>query len=113
MGKWGRLKSQYKGRTPKTKVNYIDLEDTFDAEAELDYHNRGSLSQFEIEQIFENFINETHSMGLDRVLIITGKGQIVKPKVANLLKQSSKVREYRQAGFSNGQDGAFEVTLKE
>lgn len=49
--------------------------------------------------------------GYKRVLVITGKGKVVKPSVFKLLKQSKKVKEFKTAGYFNGQEGAFEVIL--
>lgn len=83
----------------------------FFPEATFDYHTFGVLSPYEIEKYFEDFLLDCEIMGCKRVLIITGKGQVVKPIVNRLLKHSKKVESYKTAGYFNGQEGAFEVIL--
>lgn len=84
----------------------------FFPEATFDYHTAGVLSPYEIERYFDEFLLDCDVLGYRRVLIITGKGQVVKPLVSRLLKLSKKVESYKIAGYFNGQDGAFEVILK-
>jgi len=95
----------------KKYIRPLKIVNDFFPEATFDYHNLGILSPYEIEKYFEDFLLDCDILGYKRVLVITGKGQVVKPLVAKLLKHSKKVSTYKTAGYFNGQDGAFEVVL--
>lgn len=84
----------------------------FYPEATLDYHNRGSLDPFDIELLLTRFIEESLIANHKQVLVITGKGRVVRPIVMQLLRQHKQVASYNTAGYFNGQDGAIEVELK-
>jgi len=84
----------------------------FIPQATFDYHNLGVLNSYEIERYLLEFFQDCTFLGYKRVLVITGKGQVIRPLVNKLLKQSDYVFEYKVAGYFNGQEGAFEVTLK-
>ncbi len=88
-------------------------------EATLDYHDRGTLSTYDIERELNIFLEDSYNHDLSQLLIITGKGHnspqgpIVRPFVGQLLKKHYLVAKYKQADDSRGGAGAFEVTLIE
>ena len=84
----------------------------FIAEAELDYHEFGQLTPFDIEKILTEFLEDCYIAKYNRVTIITGKGNVVRPLVRKLLKENKFVENFKPAGYFNGQGGAFEVELK-
>lgn len=84
----------------------------FIAEETFDYHGLGPLPEFEIIRLAENFIEECYSANKDNILIITGKGQKVRPLVKKVLSSNKYVKSFKTAGYYNGQEGAFEVCLK-
>ncbi len=87
----------------------------FKPEAQLDFHPLGLLTVEEIKFYLDNFLEEQKALGHVKLLIITGNGRVVRPVVAKLLERSVKrkklVKEFRTAGYFNGQEGAFEVVL--
>ncbi len=95
----------------KKASNHIKFENDFLPQATFDYHNLGVLNPYEIEKYLIEFIQDCNFLGYKRILIVTGKGYVVRPLVSKLLKKSREVKEFKQAGYFNGQDGAFEVTL--
>jgi DNA-nicking Smr family endonuclease len=97
----------------KYKINLETFEPKFIADAEFDFHNRGVLLPYDIEKLLSEFIEDSYYNSLRRVLVIVGKGGVVRPKVDSLLKRNKLVDNYKFAGYFNGQDGAFEVWLKE
>lgn len=78
----------------------------------LDYHELGELTSFDIEKYLFDFLEDSYNSGFTKVLVITGKGQVVRPLVQKLLKQNKFVEEFKQAGYFTGQEGAFEVYIK-
>lgn len=84
----------------------------FIPQATLDYHEFGVLLNFDIEQKLNIFLEDSYYKDYFQVLIITGKGKVVKPLVYKLLKSSKYVESFNLAGYFNGQGGAFEVNLK-
>ena len=84
----------------------------FYPQAELDYHDRGSLNPYDIEKLLHEFIEDEQIKGNTRLLIITGKGRIVRPLVRTLLTRHPEVKEFASGSYHNGQDGAFEVIIK-
>jgi len=110
----------------KKRINkYIQLQkalnNEFIAEGELDFHNThlpksygghgGVLLPYDIEKLLNEFLEDCHVAGYENVLVIVGKGKVVKPLVQKLLKQHKFVKTFKQAGYFNGQDGAYEVAL--
>lgn len=83
----------------------------FIPQAQLDFHEYGELLAFDIEHILETFIEDSYFSDLQYLLIITGKGHVVRPMVEKLLKENNYVNECKPAGYFNGQSGAFEVVL--
>jgi DNA-nicking Smr family endonuclease len=102
-------KNKYAHLVPKRDKSHLE---PFTPQATLDYHDRGPLSKYEIEKLLEDFLLESYTDGLNKVLIITGKGQVVRPIVSKSLKKNSLVQKSSKAGYYNGQSGAFEVYLK-
>lgn len=84
---------------------------TFIPDATLDYHEFGELLEFDIQNKLEVFIEDSYYKDFTLVLVITGKGKVVKPLVQKLLSQNKYVESFTLAGYFNGQGGAFEVVL--
>lgn len=86
-------------------------------QAKLDFHGLGTLTPHEIYQMLEAFLEEAAQKGLERVLVITGKGlhskgnAIVKPTAQKCLAESPYVQSATQARRDRGGSGAFEVLL--
>lgn len=81
-------------------------------DSQLDFHDfETSLLPYDIEKILNEFLEDSHIAGHRHILIITGKGKIVRPHVKKLLGNHPLVQEFRTAGYFNGQDGAFEIKL--
>lgn len=93
-------------------VSYLIRMENFIADSELDFHGRGLLNEFDIERILNEFIENEYTAGKNYLLVITGKGKVVRPLVKKLLAHNKYVTSFKQAGYFNGQEGAFEVTLK-
>ncbi|BCX14095.1 MAG: hypothetical protein KatS3mg085_627 [Candidatus Dojkabacteria bacterium] len=83
----------------------------FIPQATLDYHKFGKLLPYDIEKILFEFIEDSYYSNYQKILIITGKGKVVRPLVKRLLAQNKFVSNFKQASYFNGQSGAFEVTL--
>jgi len=69
------------------------------------------LYPFDIEKILQEFIEDSYVEGHRNLLVITGKGRVVKPTVERKLKGIKYIKNFKIAGYFNGQDGAFEVEL--
>ncbi len=90
----------------------MDEFDTFKVDRELDFHNMGILTREEIKYLVECFLEDSILMGASNVLIVTGRGNTVRPLVRLCLMESKKVASFRIARFFRGGAGAFEVFLK-
>ena len=87
-----------------------------DAQDELDLH------EMRLEDALEatgSFLDRSHSRGLRKVRIITGKGihskkgeAVLRPAVIDLCRSHSKVREVTVPKASEGGSGALSVILK-
>lgn len=99
-----------KKRKSKEKkiVNYFE----FIPEEEFDYHVLGELTTYDIERYLNEFLEDCYISKMSRVLIITGKGHVVRPMVLRLLKSHQFVEKFKDAGYFNGQSGAVEIVLK-
>lgn len=93
------------------KFSKSNPDEFFIAQNELDFHFYSSLNPAEIEKILYEFIEDSKIYGFSDLLVITGKGQVVKPIVRRLLNKHPEVKNFREAGYFNGQEGAFEVEL--
>ena len=80
-------------------------------DAELDFHEFGIIDHADIEKILFEFIEDSHYYDKKNLLVITGKGNVVRPLVKKLLAQNPLVKKFKQAGYFSGQEGAFEVEL--
>jgi DNA-nicking Smr family endonuclease len=81
-------------------------------DAKIDFHEFGEISREEVSFHFDQFIKENLALKNLNLLIITGKGQLIRPEVQSLLKGDKRVESFRSAGYFNGQTGAFEVKLR-
>ncbi len=99
-----------KKKSVKSKKVYFYQD--FVSQDEIDFHKFGPLTGFDIEKLLCNFLEDCYVAKLEKVLVITGKGNIVRPAVNKLLKQNKYVQSFKSAGYFNGQSGAFEVELK-
>lgn len=88
------------------------LYEDFHPEATFDYHDKGILNSHTVELLYDQFVQESITDNFKRVLIITGKGDLVRPKVRLLLSRDKRVEKFSKAGYFQGQDGAFEVYLR-
>ena len=79
----------------------------------LDFHEIELLDNYNIEKILVEFIEDNYLAENEKLLVITGKGKVVKPQVLLLLKQNKFIKSYNFAGYYNGQDGAIEIILKQ
>ncbi|MFQ5492758.1 MAG: Smr/MutS family protein [Candidatus Dojkabacteria bacterium] len=91
----------------------------FVAEATLDLHDKGRLTNADIEIILGNFLTEQHADDRDTVLVITGKGlhspsgPILKPLVAKYLSKHPLVEDFKVGSVENGGQGAYEVWIRD
>lgn len=100
-----------KNKNKLSLAQVSNLDNFFVPQATLDYHNLGVLNAFEVEKMLYEFIEDSEVDGYKNVLVVTGKGKFIRPLVNNLLKKNKKVKFFRSAGYFNGQEGAFEVSL--
>jgi DNA-nicking Smr family endonuclease len=94
-----------------TRRNNILFND-FIPDATLDFHGRDSYSAHEIEVDLEKFILEAVAYEYKHLVIVTGKGEKIRPQVEKLLCKTKAVKTFRTASYYNGQSGAFEVELR-
>jgi len=100
-----------------SKINemFVGGDDTFSTrfvpDDELDFHGMGVLTPYEIKIILDEFIEDSYSTGHNRVLVIVGKGKVVRPEVSKNLKQHIHVQRFKTAGYHTGGSGAYEVFL--
>ena len=87
-------------------------------QAEIDFHNRGFLTQNDMKKIVDEFIEECRDRGLSKVLIITGKGlhskkgmPIIKPFVKKYLQDKPFVARVYEGRRDRGGSGTLEVIL--
>lgn len=86
-------------------------------QAELDFHGKGVLNPKQISQMLDQFLEDSYSKGLSKVLVVTGKGMhskngaVVKPTVIKHLANHELVESANSARRDRGGDGALEVRL--
>jgi DNA-nicking Smr family endonuclease len=102
----------------KRKVKNNKYDNLSKPEAELDFHDRGALRQNEIIRITDEFIDDCLDRGLNKVLIITGKGlhskkgaPVIKPLLKKYLAAKPYVQRIYEARSDRGGSGALEVIL--
>jgi len=83
----------------------------FVSEAELDFHIMDKFDPYDIESMLNTFLEDCYLQKFESVIVIVGKGFVVRPFVQKLLKTHKLVKEFKQASYYNGQSGAFEVKL--
>lgn len=83
----------------------------FVPDAQLDFHGMGVLTAYDIEKLLHEFIEDCYIVNKRQLLVITGKGSVVRPLVERLLKNHKHVARFQHAGYFSGQTGAFEVVL--
>ncbi len=84
----------------------------FIPDSQIDFHEFGMLTKFEIEDLLTKFIEDSYYAECKNVLVITGKGEVIRPLVKFLLQKNKYVESFKTAGYFNGQESAFEVVLK-
>ncbi len=95
----------------KAKFVKVFPQNYFQADDQIDFHDFGQLNPFEIENTLNIFLEDNQIKGNKYLLVITGKGQVVKPIVFKILRDHKFVKRYKVAGYFTGQGGAFEVEL--
>lgn len=85
-------------------------------QATLDLHEH---TKTEALQACRHFIHECYQKGLQRILIITGKGihsadnkSILKPAIEAALNSMEEVQSFTEARRDRGGEGALEVILE-
>ncbi|MDQ6985655.1 MAG: Smr/MutS family protein [Candidatus Dojkabacteria bacterium] len=86
-------------------------EENFEADSTFDFHLLGKLDPYDIERYLFEFIEDSYLKNDKRVLVITGKGRVVRPIVEKLLKNHKYVKHFKTAGYFTGGMGAFEIDL--
>jgi DNA-nicking Smr family endonuclease len=85
---------------------------------EIDFHNRGLLTEYEITNICIKFLAECLSENTKKALIITGKGlhskdkiAKIKPIVEKILSTHPQVKIFSDSRIDRGEKGAIEVSF--
>ena len=87
-------------------------------QAEFDFHNRGPLTSHDILDLAESFIVNSLENNLAIVSFIVGKGvhskngPVIKPLLADFLKNHPSVKSFSEGKFAQGGEGVFIVKLK-
>jgi DNA-nicking Smr family endonuclease len=81
-------------------------------DAQLDFHDFKALLPYDVEQQLNEFLEDSYVRNYKQVLIITGKGKLVKPLVQKLLRNHKLVKKFEYADYYSGQEGAVVVNLK-
>jgi DNA-nicking Smr family endonuclease len=106
-------KSRKKAQSRGNKYAHMNL-----PQAELDYHDRGQMTEHEIKSIAKDFVEECSERGMKKILIITGKGlhsaqgPVIRPMIRAYLKKLPQVVSVETARRDRGGDGALEVELQ-
>ncbi len=89
----------------------VDYNTKFHPDSTIDFHIYKISYPYEVERILNEFIEDSYVEEQGKLLVITGKGEVVRPAAAKVLEENQYVREFRTGGYFNGQDGVFEVKL--
>lgn len=87
-------------------------------QAELDYHQFGMMTEDEIQRIARDFVESCSKKGLERILIITGKGlhsvdgPVIRPLLKWYLHKLPQVLSVETARRDRGGEGALEIKLR-
>jgi len=82
-------------------------------EDKIDFHEFGLIEPNQIYFFTDKFIKDSFNQDLKKILIITGKGELIRPCVQKALKNNKLVKKFLRASEYNGGSGAFEVWLKD
>ncbi|MFA5947834.1 MAG: Smr/MutS family protein [Candidatus Gracilibacteria bacterium] len=87
-------------------------------QAEFDFHDKGILSESNIREMTDEFLDDCRRRKLTKVLFITGKGihsrngmPIIKPYLRKYLSSLDFVDRVYEGRFDRGGSGTLEVTL--
>lgn len=87
-------------------------------QAEFDFHDKGILSESDIREMTDEFLDDCRRRKLTKVLFITGKGihsrngmPIIKPYLKKYLNSLDFVDRVYEGRFDRGGSGTLEVTL--
>ncbi|MBU1203021.1 Smr/MutS family protein [Patescibacteria group bacterium] len=87
------------------------------AQAELDFHNRGPMTNQQIVDLADKFIHQSASEGCRTIAIITGvgihskNGPVIKPLIEDLLRSHPLVLSFAEGKFAQGGQGMFKIKL--
>jgi len=87
------------------------------AQAELDFHDRGPMTHQKIIDLADDFIKESLEDGHSRIAIITGtgvhskNGPVIKPLIEDLLRSHPLVKSFEEGKFAQGGQGMFNIKL--
>lgn len=88
------------------------------AQASLDFHNRGPLTHHEILQLADDFTAESLENNFHTISLIVGQGihspngPVIKPIIADFLKNHPSVASFSEGKFTQGGQGLYIVKLK-
>ena len=80
-------------------------------DAKLDYHDKGLLDFYTIEKLLNDFLLDSYLAKHNRLLIVTGKGKVVRPTVLRLLKNHKSVKKFEPLESTNFYGGSFVVYI--
>lgn len=80
-------------------------------DAKLDYHDRGVLDPYTIEKLLEDFILDSYLAKCNKLLVITGRGRVVRPLVLRILKHHKTVKNFEPLENVNLYGGSFVVYI--
>lgn len=87
-------------------------------QATLDFHGYGVLNAADVKQMLDDFLEESASKGLKRLLVVTGKGlhsaggeAKVKQWAQAHLRHHALVKQCRQSRRDRGGSGALELEI--
>ncbi len=105
-----------KKKTPLQKKNKYD--NLSKPQEEFDFHDRGILTQSDIINLAEEFLDECQRRNLTKVLFITGKGlhsrdgmPVIKPFLKKYLEKKPYVTRVYEGRRDRGGAGTLEVIL--
>lgn len=87
-------------------------------QAEFDFHGRGILTHAQILGLADDFLYECVEQGHRLISIITGvglhskNGPVVKPVIADFLRNHPAVESFTEGKYTEGGQGVFLVKLK-
>lgn len=86
-------------------------------QSEFDFHDRGILTEQEILDLAQGFLENEQKKGNEFVSIIVGKGihssngPVIGPLLRNFIPTLTIVKECRDAPYTRGGSGALEIKL--